>query len=66
MHKGYFIDGVNADMAHVFNKSSYPWMKYEPRNVVLLSRIFHNRLDEFKHPITGKQITKKRSDKLVD
>lgn len=52
------VDYKNCDMAHVFNKSSHPWMRYDLRNVVYLSRIFHSRLDSNKHPITGKQMTK--------
>jgi hypothetical protein len=54
----YNVSTDDGDVAHVFPKSSYPWMRYDLNNVVLLSRTFHNRLDEQKHPITGKPISK--------
>lgn len=57
-----YVDYKNCDTAHVFNKSSYPWMRYELKNVVLLSRIFHNRLDENKNPITGKQMSREETN----
>ncbi len=46
------------DMAHVFNKSSRPDLKYDIDNVIMIKRIFHNRLDCQLDPITGKGITK--------
>lgn len=45
------------DCAHVFNKQSYPWMKYNSDNVVLLNRYSHGMLDTNKNPITGQYIT---------
>lgn len=57
-----FVDYKNCDTCHVFNKSSYPWMRYDLLNVVLLARVFHNRLDQHKHPITGKQMTREQTN----
>lgn len=57
-----FVDYKNCDTAHIFNKSSYPWMRYDLLNVVLLSRVFHNRLDQHKHPITGKQMSNEETN----
>lgn len=54
---GYFLLD-REDSAHVFPRSVYPHMKYDPDNVVLLTRLFHSRLDHFQHPVTGKQISK--------
>jgi hypothetical protein len=54
-----FFGGLKEiDYAHVFNKSKYKFMKYLPENVVCLSRLFHARLDIYRDPITGKNITK--------
>lgn len=47
-----------VDPAHVFPRSGYPHMKYDPDNVVLLSRLFHSRLDEYKDPLTGEHLDK--------
>jgi len=44
----------NLDCAHVLGKGAHPKLKYVDRNVVSLYRVFHNRLDECKHPLTGK------------
>lgn len=46
------------DPAHVFGKGSYPHMKYDTDNIVLLSRLFHSRLDHFYNPVTGKAISR--------
>ncbi|MBD3216506.1 MAG: hypothetical protein GF311_28085 [Candidatus Lokiarchaeota archaeon] len=46
------------DIAHVFEKSVYPHLKYDIDNVVCLYRYFHNRLDSQKDPITGEPVSK--------
>lgn len=51
-----FLEVKHLDMAHVFNKSSYPELKYDLENVTMIYRLFHNRLDTQCNPITGKQI----------
>jgi len=58
-----FKETMHLDMAHVFNKSSYPELKYELDNVVMIYRLFHNRLDTQCNPITGKPIDKKELEK---
>jgi hypothetical protein len=49
--------GVILDVAHVFGKGAFPWMRYDERNVVLLNRFSHNCLDACKSPINGDQLT---------
>lgn len=44
------------DCAHVFSKAVYPWMRYNPNNVVLLYRTFHSRLDSYRCPITNEPL----------
>ena len=46
------------DVAHVFGKGAYPKMKYITDNMILLSRVFHSRLDNYCDPFTGKPIDK--------
>ena len=58
------IDTTGTDVAHIFNKSTYPHMRYDINNVVLLCRTFHNRLDTYKHPITGKSICKADTERF--
>lgn len=53
---GYYSTVI--DPAHVFNKSSFPSLYYEPLNVVCLNRISHSFLDNNKNPITGEAISK--------
>ena len=48
----------HLDMAHILNKSSYPELKYNINNVVMISRLFHTRLDTQLNPLTGKRISK--------
>lgn len=50
------------DAAHVFGKNAYPWMRFDPRNVMLLNRFSHNMLDTGKSPITGKMISADEHD----
>jgi hypothetical protein len=49
--------GGILDVAHVFGKGAFPWMRYDDKNVVTLNRFSHNCLDAGKSPINGKQIT---------
>jgi|GEM_PF-2110855 len=48
------------DPAHVFPRSTHPHMKYNADNVVMLSRLFHSRLDHFYDPILGDAITREQ------
>jgi len=46
------------DPAHYRARSERPDLKYVPENVVLLNRFSHGNLDDCKHPITGKNISR--------
>ena len=50
------------DVAHIFPKSTYPKLRYDTNNAVLLTRMFHNRLDEQNDPVTGKPISKEKTN----
>ena len=45
------------DPCHIFRRSTYPHMKYDLENIVILHRLFHSRLDQYKDPFTGRPIT---------
>lgn len=48
------------DPAHIYPKGAYPWMKYNPDNVVQLNRFVHACLDQMKDPITDEFITQEQ------
>ena len=50
------VGGI-LDVAHVFGKGAFPWMRYDEKNVVTLNRYSHFCLDNGKSPIDGKMIT---------
>lgn len=45
------------DPCHVFRRSTHPFLTYDPNNIVVLHRLFHNRLDQYRHPFTGELIS---------
>lgn len=47
-----YIDG-----AHILSRNEAPNLVYEVTNVILLGRLFHQRLDSYQNPLTGKSIT---------
>jgi len=53
---GYLTKTI--DPAHVIPRSLSKNLYYDPDNIVTLDRIFHSRLDAFKHPLTGESIKK--------
>ena len=66
--KDYLILKKNAgslinrlDPAHILSVGSRPDLCYVPWNVVLLNRYSHECLDSFRHPVTGKAITKEEA-----
>lgn len=61
----YVWDGLlqQIDHAHVFGKGSYPELKYDPDNIVLLNRYSHSNIDQYRDPIIGDQITKEEREK---
>jgi len=54
--------GLILDAAHVFGKNTYPWMRFDSKNVVLLNRYSHFCLDRGKSPVNGKRITKEQQN----
>jgi hypothetical protein len=52
--------GWMLDAAHIFGKAAFPWMRLDPKNVVVLNRFSHSCLDNCKSPIDGKAITDDR------
>lgn len=46
------------DPAHVLSRASRPDLKYDEENIVVLNRYSHSMLDQFRHPIDGRQLTK--------
>ena len=50
------------DPAHIFNKASYPSLKYNSKNIVCLNRWSHICLDNLKHPIFGTPILKEERE----
>lgn len=56
LSKKPFIDTI--DPAHVFPRSGFPHLKYEPLNIVPLNRYSHSNIDQFRDPIFGDPITK--------
>jgi hypothetical protein len=53
---------TQLDVAHIFGKGSYSHMKYDVDNMILLSRVFHSRIDSYQDPLTGRAITKEQRD----
>lgn len=53
---GYLMKTL--DPAHVIPRSISRNLYYEPRNIVLLDRTFHSRLDFGHNPLNGKVISK--------
>ena len=50
------IDVKNLDHAHIFSAGAEPSLIYNKKNVVLLSRGFHRRMDNYLDPVTGEPI----------
>lgn len=51
------------DMAHIFPRGGYPWLCYDPDNVVSLNRYSHGNIDYLKDPIDGSPITKEEQER---
>jgi hypothetical protein len=45
------------DRAHIFSAASYPKLIYNVNNIVSLHRYIHQRMDEYRNPLTGEQIS---------
>lgn len=46
-----------VDLAHIFPRSTYPQLKDDPDNCIMVNRYCHSLLDEMKSPITEERIT---------
>ena len=55
-------DFKKIDCAHILPRSSYPSLKYEVSNIVLLYRAVHTNIDNFVDPITKKPMTKEEHE----
>lgn len=51
---------MRLDGAHILSRARRPDLKYDNNNVILLSRLFHSRLDSFHDPVTSKPITEEQ------
>jgi hypothetical protein len=58
-----FDSHFGNDRAHIIRRSQSKTLYYEPKNIVLLKRVFHSRLDQFKNPVSGHSITKEEANK---
>jgi hypothetical protein len=47
-------------VCHIEFKSTHKELKYDPNNAVLGNHICHSRLDTYKDPVTGKDMTKEQ------
>lgn len=60
--KNFYDDYIslchNLDVCHIIPRSQAPDKLYDEENVFLASRYFHSLLDEYKHPVTKRLITK--------
>ncbi len=56
--------GKRIDRAHIFSKGSNPHLKYTPENIVTLYRLFHQRLDTYRHPIYDYPISADEQEKF--
>jgi len=50
------------DHAHYLRRLSYPHLKYDIDNIVLLNRYSHSMIDQMCNPVNGKPITKEEHE----
>ncbi len=50
------------DVCHVVPRSLCKKLYYDMDNLVLMCRLFHDRLDSYKHPVTGESISREERD----
>jgi len=53
-----------VDPAHIFGKGAFPHLKYDEDNVITINHLFHMRLDEYRHPLTGEGLTKEERNEV--
>lgn len=60
-HNSYLFGEI--DLAHIIPRSISKKLYYEPKNIILLDRTFHSRMDHGHHPLTGLTIDRKEMDR---
>lgn len=58
VRENYFGSLTILDPCHIFSRGSYPFLKYDIDNIVILSRLFHSMLDQYRSPVNGLSLTK--------
>jgi len=61
-----WLNKKNVDCAHILSRSQYPKYIYVCDNIFLLGRLFHSRLDTYKNPLTGENISSEERDKWFE
>jgi len=64
VHNELYGELAKLDPCHIFGKGSFPHLKYDLDNIVILSRLFHGKLDTFKHPFTSEKLSYEQRQKL--
>lgn len=59
-----FKQGI-LDVAHIISRARALHMKHDPDNAVLLNRLFHERIDGYKNPLTGDDINEEQREKWL-
>ena len=57
---GYWLNNKFVDGAHIKSRAELPKQIYNIKNVVLLGRFFHTRIDNYQDLITGENISKEQ------
>lgn len=50
------------DPCHIFGKGSFPHLKYDEDNIVVMNRYSHSCIDQHRSPINGTSITKEERE----
>lgn len=51
----------NLDPAHILSRAQRPDLTYDSDNIVIINRLFHQRIDTNRHPLTGKGVPKEQA-----
>lgn len=54
------------DCAHEFGRNVHPEYKYDLTHIFLIGRLYHNRLDQYRDPVTNKPITNEERQKWFE
>ena len=58
---GFFMSQP-LDIAHCIRRSQSQKLYYEERNLYLLNRLFHSKLDSYQNPVTGRGMSREDAD----